>query len=91
MLVVFRLTIGALGQFITDELSQVAAACTPQARDGLLGPEELKLSGAVLYEVDRLGVSLLIRVQLAFTISSYVQLLLLHDEISTTWQCGKVT
>lgn len=38
-------------------MNRIGGQCYPQIRDGLLGPEEIKVSGAVLYEIDRLGVS----------------------------------
>ena len=57
-------TLDTVDQFIGEEMNRISAHCVPQIRDGLIGPEEIKVSGAVLYEIDRLGVSLLFLITL---------------------------
>ena len=57
-------TLDTVDQFIGEEMNRISAHCVPQIRDGLIGPEEIKVSGAVLYEIDRLGVSLLLLITL---------------------------
>ena len=50
-------TLATIDQHVTDELKKISSNVSPRVRDGLLGPEEVKVTGAVLYDADRLGVS----------------------------------
>lgn len=52
------LSLMTLNDHINRELTRISASVTPPVRDGVLGMEEVRVSGAVLFDVDRLGVSI---------------------------------